>query len=318
MRNITYLSPSGVSSWLDDRGEYYLKYLADERPERIPQTQAMAAGSAFDAKVKAYLHEAVIGVDPTYSFEALFESQVEPHQRDWALKNCEFIFAQYRLSGALAKLESDLGAASEPPRFEFELQGVVEGVPFLGKPDLAYVTADGVPVVLDFKVNGYVSRYAPSPCPGYLNLRSPGNATGKHKEAKPGRYRGVLVDTAQTMEKSNPGWARQLAVYAWLLGRGVCGDFVVGIDQLVCNASRPGPFPAIRVAEHRTLISPLFQATTIATAQEIWEIVHSDWIFRDLSREESQAKCRALDQVAGALNDGTDADSDWLREFYRS
>lgn len=318
MRNVAYLSPSGLSSWLKDRDEYYLKYLAESRPDRIPQTQAMAAGSAFDARVKSHLHEAVIGKDPAYEFGSLFETQVEPHQRDWARKHCEYIFAQYRLSGALADLEAVLNAASEPPRFEFELQGGVEGVPFLGRPDLAYVTADGTPVVRDFKVNGYVSRHAPSPCPGYLNLRAPGTSRGKHKDAKPAVYRGVKIDSAQVMERANPDWARQLSVYAWLMGRGICEDFVVGIDQLVCNANRPGPFPSIRVAEHCTLISPQFQAATIRLAQEVWEIIHSDWIFRDMPREDSASKCEALDAVAAALSDGSSDEDEWLRSFYRS
>ena len=55
MREIKYLSPSSISTFFDDRTEFYLKYCAENRPPRMKQTQPMSVGSAFDAFVKNHL-----------------------------------------------------------------------------------------------------------------------------------------------------------------------------------------------------------------------------------------------------------------------
>ena len=44
-----------------DHDEFYLKYLSENRPGRLPQTLPMSVGSAFDARVKSSLHEAIFG-----------------------------------------------------------------------------------------------------------------------------------------------------------------------------------------------------------------------------------------------------------------
>ena len=61
MRTPEYYSPSSLSTWLNNPRDFYLKYLADERPPREAQTQPMAVGSSFDAYIKCYLASCLWG-----------------------------------------------------------------------------------------------------------------------------------------------------------------------------------------------------------------------------------------------------------------
>lgn len=322
MRKIEYLSPTSLKMWKSNREEFYLNYLSNNRLPRIPQTQPMSIGSAFDAYAKSFLHAKLFGEghDVKYSFEALFEAQVEPHNRDWARQHGEYAFEQYRSAGALSDLMLELQKAHGEPRFEFEVRGAVRGykeaemktlsqVTLLGKPDVYFINSQGCHVVLDFKVNGYCSRYPYSPMPGYLRLRS-ANRTfhGMHRACQPMTVNGMMVNVATQLENVNEDWAQQLAIYAWLCGEPIGSNFVVAIDQLVCDATR-GHLPSIRIAEHRLLVSRKFQEQIFATAVDAWETIQSGWIFRDMSEEDSRKRCDLLDGQSEALKgDGTTKD----------
>jgi hypothetical protein len=335
MRELAYLSPTSISKWEEDPEAFYLYYLSENRPPREPQTQPMSIGSAFDARAKSYLYEMLFGPqhDPKFSFDAIFEAQVEPHNRDWALQHSEYVMEQYRQSGALLDLMLELKHSQGTPRFEFEVRGAVHGyregvqIEFsqgtltscilLGKPDVHFVNKDGASVVLDFKVNGYCSRTPPSPMRGYLRLRSAGKTDlGMHKSCMPMVEKGMRINVAEYMENLNKDWARQLAIYAWLLGESIGSRFILAIDQICCDATRAG-LPGIRVAEHRCVVGPKFQHATFLRACEIWEIIKSGHIFRGtpdepISREDSEARCRALDGIKDALaGDGT-TDDEWF------
>lgn len=307
MKNRAYLSPSSISKFYDGENgpeNYYLYYLADTALEREKQTQPMSIGSAFDAYVKSYLHQELFGKgnDPRFDFEAIFEAQVESHNRDWARIRGKRTFEDYKRSGALLDLYLDLSQAQDSPRFEFEIQGKIEheigGVVFLGKPDCYYHNKAGHAVVLDFKVNGYCGNGNTSPKPGYVRLRHCDGTVPKsiaHKEAVLKVVNGVTINTAKTLDSVDEGWAAQLSVYAWLLGEPVGGEFIVCIHQLACKYT--GGFPEIRIAEHCSLVSPEFQKEYFRKAAEMWEIVHSDHILRNLSKEESQKRCNMLDTL---------------------
>lgn len=307
MRTVEYLSPSAISVYLQNPVEYFRRYLCDMKPDRDPQTQAMAIGSAFDAYVKAYLYKMLIdGNDERYKLANIFEAQVESQWRDWGWKHGEYVFDQYKQSGCLADLMLLLKNSPSDPRFEFEVRGSVSGyreglegkfgqVVLLGKPDVDFVTAEGVHVILDFKVNGYCSNYNVTPKPGYLRLRSAGNTSyGSHKACKAFAYHGMMVNFGGYLEHVDEGWARQLAIYAWLCGNPVGSEFVTVVHQLACNAQDKTMLPHIRVAEHINLISKEFQQKIFNTVCELWDIVHSDWFFRDRSKEASQELCALL------------------------
>lgn len=334
MRRPEYLSPTSISKWVEDQELYYLTYLSDNRPPKDPQTQPMSIGSAFDARVKAFLHERLFGKgnNPKYGFDALFEAQVDPHNRDWAKPHSEYVFEQYKQCGALADLMLELDLAQGTPRFEFEIKGAVHGYRegatlklgepgtlrncvLLGKPDVHFISKDGASVTLDWKVNGYCSRTPPSPMQGYLRLRSAGKTDlGMHKHCMPMTEKGMTINAATWLENLNRDWARQLAIYAWMLGESVGSRFIVAIDQIVCDANK-GHLPAIRVAEHRLTVGPKFQHETFNTACDIWEIIQSDHIFRGteeepITKEQSIARCHALDGIRDAiLGDGSDMDA---------
>ncbi len=321
MRQPQHLSPTSLSLFYDNPTEYYLMYLADNRPPKPPQTQPMSIGSSFDAYVKSHLHEKLFGKghDPRFEFQTLFEAQVEPHNRDWALPNGQYVFDRYKASGSLADLMLELNRAIGPPRFELEIKGAVNGtregvqatlidVPFLGKPDLFFINHVGTHVIFDWKVNGYCSNYPPSPMQGFVKLMDKGVNKGQHKSAQIMSYKGMMINVATFLEHCDETWARQLAVYSWLCGVEIGADFISAIDQVVCKKVPEGP-PLLRFAQHRCRISPNFQWNTFQKAQAAWEIINSNHFFRDMSQEDSLAKCQSLDGVADALKgDGSEQD----------
>lgn len=302
MRVPTYLSPSQIALYEQSREQYYERYLMDNPPPRAPQNDAMAIGSAFDAYAKSYLHNALFGgSDPRFELQTIFEAQVEPPLRAWAWDNGKYVFEQYKQSGALVDLMVML-QKGQSPRFEFEVRGAVAGyregiegefgeVTLLGKPDVDFITDQGVHVILDFKVNGYCSKWPKSPAPYYLRMRGAGRTNyGMHAKCHPDYYNGVEVNVHCGLDTIDKGWARQLAIYGWLCGEPIGAQFVTVIHQLVCSPNSGG-LPSIRVAEHHNFITRSYQQLIFDRAVELWEIVHSDWYFRDVSQEESQRRC---------------------------
>lgn len=338
---LKHLSPTSISLYLEDLDKFYLKYVSPNRPDRELQTEPMSVGSSFDSHVKAYLRSA-LNAESEFNtlFKEYFESSVETQNRDFALDAGRECFDAYRRSGALSDLLLQMETAAEGPRFEFtvssdgdvvtkegsdegyqrcqcgaehsehdvdgrcdsrncSMYNPIPGLRLLGKPDAWFVNKQGSRIILDWKVNGYCSTA--SPAKGFVRIRSGKGITRgddlPHKDAVILVHRGVAIDSAMPMEVKDASWARQLAVYAWLCGEPVGGEIVGFIDQLVCA---PGK---IRVAEHRALIGVSFQEKLYALANEIWDVVHSGWIFRDMSLEESVKRCEALDSVAAARRD---------------
>ena len=61
----------------------------------------MSVGGSFDAYAKSALHERLFGkgAAPQFEFQTIFENQVEPHNRDFALEAGKYIFDCYVLTG---------------------------------------------------------------------------------------------------------------------------------------------------------------------------------------------------------------------------
>ena len=325
MRKPRYLSPSSVATFYKDREEFYLRYLCETKTPRFPQTQPMSVGSSFDAFCKSWLHDRLFGnygEDNEFEFQTIFEQQVEPQNRDWALKAGEHCFTVYTESGALADLLLDLERASQAPRFEFTVESrvahesVVDGIPVLGKPDIYWYTAgpDGedVLVIHDWKVNGYCSNYKKSPAKGYLRLR-PGNK--QHRNCQAGKVHGIEVNLAERLSSVDTGWADQLIAYSWV----VCDDcpFVGAIEQLCCNPPNLGVGnPDIKVALLRFAIQQKEIQATKAKFATVWNTIESGHIFTDLSLEESMERCRQLDERARLQMEGTSQER-WLADALR-
>ena len=312
MRTPAYLSPSSIAQFYKDPREFYLKYLADNRPPRFPQTQPMSAGSAFDAEVKAYLSKNLFGeVRPGFDLDEIFESQVEEQNREWAKPVGEYLFQCYKMSGALADLMVELDKALEEPRFEFTVEGriphesVVEGIPLLGKPDVYYVTREGAHVIHDWKVNGYCSMGNTSPKKGYINCRDSWDSAlykhsrsnrMPHKDAILMIVQSINVNVNHTLEDVDKTWAAQTAIYAWLLGEEVGSKFITGIEQLACNGVKGFPEPFVRVASFRSYISSEFQFELLGKIVHVWQAIANNTVV-------TEEEAKSLDDLHLAYQD---------------
>ena len=303
MNQLKYLSPTSLGLWEADREQFYMKYLAEGTERQENQSPAASVGSAFDAYVKSSLYKDVIaGDDPKYSFDYLFETQVETQNRDFAKTAGQHALSCYTYSGNYDGLRKDLMDSVYQPQFEFKLEGTIEGVPLIGKPDLRYIHAKGVDIVADWKVNGYCSAHATSPAKLYARVRDgqellkPSKNDGNsHPGYVPLDFKGLEIGT-HYLEEVNKDWGTQLTIYSWLLGEPIGSEeFVVRIDQLVC---KPGTPPTIRVANQFARISADFQRTLLVRLQDCWRVINSGHIFQELTLEESIERCELLDQMA--------------------
>lgn len=313
MRKPKYMSPSSLAIWKKDPEAYYLQYLAENRPAREPQTAPMAVGSAFDAYIKADLYDKLVGdKDPKYSFEALFEKQVEPHNRTNARKDGKVVFDAYIKHGGQTELMIEMQDALTVPRFEIDVESVLEfegkSVSLLGKPDVFFVNKQGAHCIFDWKVNGFYSSYKQYPKKGYVRLL-PGRRS--HKDCIEMSHHGIMVNRFQPLEELDVTWAAQLSIYAWLCGCKIGSDWIAGLEQLVCTPDDLAS-PTISIAQHRMLCGREFQEQLARDACEVWEIVNSDWIFRNLTPEASQARCQALENRAASIANMSPAERDFL------
>jgi len=295
MRTPAYLSPTSINLFVKSPEDFYLRYLCDTKLPRESQTQPMSIGSSFDAYCKSYLYEKLFGKSrlqgSEFELETIFEAQVEPHNRTWALEHGKLVFEQYKKAGCIADLMLELNSAIGEPRFELSLQDTIEtevgGVPLLGKPDVAFTNSESARVVYDWKVNGYCAPRNTSPMKGYINLR-PGNKT--HRDCHLLRYKGIMINIAMCLEDGNTTWADQLCIYSWLLGEAIGSEEVIfGIDQIV------GPANKLRFAQHRLRIRPEYQFNLLAVIEDLWSSIIEGHIFRDMSVEDSRARCDLLD-----------------------
>jgi hypothetical protein len=318
VRTIKKLSPTSLHTWETDREEFYMKYLADNRPPREPQTGAMAIGSSFDAFVKCSLYHHLFGNDGdgVYDLERLFNEQVENEEiRPWAWEAGKYAFDCYRTWGCYDELLTELQSSDSAPRFEFELRGEICGVPVVGKPDLWYKRV--VDVIYDWKVNGFCATRPQSPKKFYKTCRDcwgedrakqtrGGGQSKPHKGYEEINHFGHMIGE-HFLGEVNKTWADQLCIYSWLLGVEVGDDdMVVGIDQLACKPS-PDPeanrWPLIRVAQHRCRISEDWQTTLLGRLQHCWAQIQSGHIFDDLNRADSDARCEVLDMQVACEDD---------------
>lgn len=329
MRKPDYLSPTSVTKFFTNPDEFYLNYISDNRPPKIPQTQPMAIGAAFDAFIKSHLYEKIVKAKPDhvitpndarYKRVNIFTNQVEAQNREWAQLNGAYAFQSYALSGAIADIVVELQLSTGVPRFEFEVRGELAGVPILGRPDLHYRVGE-TGVTRDWKVNGYCGKSNTSPKPGYCIVRdgwkgmqSRSHMTA-HKNAVIQLFNGVRYNAAMAMEDVDEEWAMQLFIYAMCLGEKLYGEFIVGIDQLACDGSKrdANGYPQIRVATFRHKIKPEFQAKVVKAFTICWNAIQTGHIFYKLTRAESDARCLELDQRFSTKDDAVSFMNNELR-----
>jgi len=328
MRIPRSLSYSSMSLFYKDADEFYVRYLADHAAPRLPQEQPAAVGSAFDAYVKSMLAHALFGNTASTQFEfgSIFESQVEPQNRDFALTAGKRVFKAYKLCGAYDDLLKLLQQSIEPPRFEFKVDGLINGTPFTGRPDCRFVLDLGqghIPCIYDWKVKGYCSKYGASPSKGYATcldgfVGKASRSQGKeHAMYKATDFRGLTINFGH-MEFCNSEYADQLCLYGWLLGEKIGEEnTVLGIEELCAKFMGEGNPPTLRYARHRGRVASAYQLKLANKVTECWRAITGGHVFPTLSREDSEARCQVLDDVAvGLLSDGS-AQDDWFSSVTR-
>jgi len=354
MRQIKYLSPSSVMDWgtdLEKRKEFYLKRLAENRPPKLQQTQPMSAGSAFDAYIKCWLYKHIFGNEgkeidhkiqardytwstirgPEFQYDLVFNTQVEPHNREWAMPVGEYLFEQYKASGALSDLLLELALASDEPHFEFTLTREVQinGVliKLLGKPDIKFSVPEAR-VIFDWKVEGFCSKSNKSPTKGYIMCRdswdsriakeSRGGRRQEHKDCYTKLIGGIKVNVAQPFELINERYALQTTMYDWTWDGDIESSPIAGIEQL-CGVDKGTGKRLIRVASHRGQVSPEYRRKLANQLTDMWTQCHvPSLIFKDfMEPEQSLALCQTLDHYAEGLS-GDDPDTKWLSDVTRN
>jgi len=321
------LSYSSLTLWENSPEEFYVRYLAEHPAPRLPQEPPMAVGSAFDAYVKAASNYILYGtaVSPQFEFSAIFESQVEPQNRDFALGAGKHVFKAYKLCGAFDDLIKLLRQSVEPPRFEFKVDGTIAGAPFTGKPDCRFMLDFGsglIHCILDWKVRGYCSKYAASPSKGYMLCRDgyksekPSRSHGaEHDNYLAYNHRGLTIN-AGYLEYCNDEYAAQLCLYGWLLGEQPGDENVVGmIDEIVSKPASPTPL--LRIANHRARVKADYQQNLLERVGRCWQAITSGNVFTDLTPEENAGRREVLEEMALSLGKTAGPYDDWFNEVTR-
>jgi len=307
MRQPKYYSASNIGTFFQDKEDYYLKYLSDFKV-RDPQSPAMALGSAFDARVKAFLYPRYVGDgNPAFEFDTLFAAQVEPQNRDVLLETSKIVYKAYVESGSLTRLCKILDR-SENIMMENRLEADLFGIPFIGYPDLSF-DLDGEPWIFDYKVNGYFSKNGIGPKKYYSHIQAGLNNTGKpirgnktsHKDALI-RYQSEVPYCANHgFEEVDPKWAFQMMCYHFMKGVPTDKRPMIGIEQISCQPNK------IRVVNIRGMVSAPFVTEMERKIKHVHKVVTTvidgyPHIFENLPKRENDLLCQTLDGVQGIAN----------------
>jgi hypothetical protein len=323
------LSHSAVQMFERDRKEFYLNYVASDRLGRDSQSQAAAIGSAFDARVKSELAGDLYGRAPdNLQYEALFTKQVDPAHQQWARPAAEYVFTNYFVSGRYTELRDHLVTSHDVQFENKETTTIADKVVVIGYPDLSFRLPSGQRVVLDWKVKGFCSKHPRSPSKLHVICRDglvpegakPSRTDGKpHKLCKPIDVDGMTIHDGY-MEHADETHADQLALYLWLLDEPIGSEqHVVIIDEILAKP-RPGEYPTLRIATLAARVSAAYQQQLVDRFCACYDTIASGHIFSDVSREESDIRCRDLELTAKscaiALAGGDSEEAEFLRSQF--
>ena len=308
VREVKYLSYSSFKLFESDPEMFYRRYLAIKRPPREPQNHYMAIGSAFDAFCKADLHkEFVNDNDPKYSREALFETQVEPHNRDRAKVDGQLVYERYIKVGAYADLQRDMKGCMGA-RFEADITATLEiprlpgGIVILGKPDVMYISKYGARIIHDFKCQGFYSKAAPGPSAGFVKMFSGGkDHMTMHKNCMPKKHKDFMINGNAPLHISCEDWATQLTLYAWSLGEDVGSDYILSIDQILSDSQKS----TTRVAKHAAICTDVWQNKLYNKVHKAWHAIQSNHVFTNMPYDKSLERCAAIDAELQSTPDDT-------------
>lgn len=281
---IKKLSPSALSWFEKDVEKFVLYYVFGEK--RGKQNFAMAIGSAFDARIKGEIIADLLGQPNPW--EEFFNKQVETEElRDFTRGRSAIILKDYKQCGAYSYLLDTIKNYEGTPRFEFDAAGIINvnglDIPIAGKPDL-HVCLGECQIVLDWKVNGFMS--SASPAPGYASLRGlDGFDAGHHKNVMCMMKHGIMIAIGGAMK---PEWQTQLVMYQWMIDAANEKPWIAWIEQLAYANN------TLRVASHRICIDEEWEASVRDRVYRCWNAVSTGHYFWDVSREESDARMQEI------------------------
>lgn len=284
---IKRVSPTALNWFEKDIDKFVLYYVLGAK--RDGQTRAMAIGSAFDARIKGELEADLLGRDNRW--EELFDTQVDTPLKRFCLERSGEILEKYKKTGAYNALLRDLANFEGEPQFEFDADGIIEidglKIPIFGKPD-GYIELAECLLVLDWKVNGYMS--SASPARGYVALREEsGQNRGAHKDVlAPKRY-GLHITCGDYMRVD---WKTQLLMYQWMLNAKPHKPWVASIEQLAFTKATGQQ--TLRVATHRTIIEDSFAEAVGKRVHKCWKAVQDQHYYTDRTKSESDDRVRQL------------------------
>lgn len=265
----SYLSPSSLMLAEGCPNKFYMERLAETKAPREPQGPAAAAGSSFDAHIKAHLAKE-LGVESKIRDVMLKEDESRA-KYDSLLDLLFYSSVEEPLWGEVKAFgaETTRWYKSIPFVKETKWAGLEEhfnytilthGVPLYMKLD-ASVSIGQTTVPFDWKVKGYGSTNGASPSPGYIYLydNTKGIVSGAHD----------LWHSAISMDSIDARWAAQLATYGWGLGRPIGSPFQAVID---CLVYRPTGW---RVARYIGWITQSFQKELVRRYSFIWEAIQN-------------------------------------------
>lgn len=290
-------SPSSLRMFSEDRSNFYLTYIAKNRPPRSPQTMPMGLGSYFDCRVKDQIQLDVLKQPSLFSSEML--SSVEIPIRDEIAPHGERVWDMYKSVGAWKWLKKLLRKVTDITTEEM-ISAKVGAVELRGIPDLIF-KVEGKWVIFDWKVNGYFSMSNVGPHKYYSKLLE---VAGKNKMHRQSMITNpvLLLNGMHTMDECNEGWSTQLATYAMIMG--IEEDFIAMIDQLTFVNGSAGK--ELRCGQFRMKITQDYMEDVYNKYELMDSVVKSGHIFTDMTRQQSNERCEELEDVGFALLDSGD------------
>lgn len=334
MRIPLFYSPSQLGMFISNRREYYLQYLCDKKAPKIPQTEPMAIGGAFDSHLKRALavryygrEDSRVAIGGEYDLSFMLNHAIESHLDFDKIAGYGYaLFKKYCDFGWYNRLISEIDKADpkslmmegvvrrvfspqEIKAFDPNYDESLGGFELYGKPDICF-TIDGVWHIYDAKVNGFFS--SSSPIKGHVSKSTDGCA---HKDCILGTTTsGIVVDISGYFDSV---YNRQIGCYNLCLGGS--GDYVAGIEQISCREAtsrtqesavlmRGNTRVAITCASSRVLRPHSEAVSVMRDFAYMHDRIKRGWIFDDLSLEENNAVCRELDLQSSGF--GTDSEFD--------
>jgi hypothetical protein len=297
------ISPTALHTFETDSTAFILTYVA--KVKRPKQLKVMSIGSAFDSRCKAHLTAELCGGNEKEIFTQLFESSVETQNQKWAMQESKQLFDWYKQTGALTDLVIELTGFQVAPKFEFSInrtlmekavhtEGTSIAIPLTGKPDCFFHNVEAAKVILDWKVNGYLTKASPGA--GYVRCRDlSGYNEGAHKDTTTIKYKGIYLGYGVPLKQD---WMDQLIIYSWILGDGILSfdsdEWILGIEQLACNVNNTNLDKRLRVASFRLSRDPAAARTLWERLVRMWTMIQKGHYHVNLSLEESEQRTESI------------------------